>query len=60
MTKRQIRKPLMSYRGSDGVWRHGLNSEDVDVSADDLERFDAANEPDKAKAPAKKAAPRRK
>ena len=35
--------PLMSYRDSDGTWRHGLKGESVDIAADDLERFDKLN-----------------
>ena len=43
MAKRQIQQPLMSYRDSDGTWRHGLKGESVDIAADDLERFDKLN-----------------
>ena len=43
MTKRQVLEPLMSYRDVDGVWRHALKGEQVDVAADDVGRFDALN-----------------
>jgi len=57
MTKRQIQQPLMSYRDADGVWRHGLKGEGVDVASADLARFDQLNDPEgkytpKAKGPA--------
>jgi hypothetical protein len=60
MTKRQVLEGLLSYRDVDGVWQHALGGTEVDVHADDLKRFDEANEPDKPKkAAAKKAAPRK-
>jgi hypothetical protein len=71
MTRREVKQPLMSYRDAAGVWRHAMRGEGVDVDDDDLERFDAVNDPDapsttagtpKAapkKQAAKKAAPRK-
>ena len=32
--------------GRDGVWRHGLKGESVDVDPTMLERFDRLNDPD--------------
>ena len=43
MTKRQVLEGLLSYRDTDGVWRHALRGETVDVHADYLEEFDALN-----------------
>ena len=55
MTKREVKQVLASYRDADGVWRHALAGETVDVDPEDLGRFDELNEPDKPK----KAAPRK-
>jgi hypothetical protein len=57
MVKRQVLEPLVSYRDADGVWRHALQGEQVDVAPDDLARFDALNfinsaTPPKPKGPA--------
>jgi hypothetical protein len=41
--RRQVQQGLLSYRDTDGVWRHALKGESVDVAADDLERFDQLN-----------------
>lgn len=43
MVRRQIQQPMMSFRDVDGVWRHALKGESVDVAADDLQRFDPLN-----------------
>jgi hypothetical protein len=59
MAKREVKQQLMSYRDTDGVWRHALQGESVDVASDDLERFDEANGgAPEGSAPAKKAAPK--
>ena len=60
MTKREVQQGLLSYRDADGVWRHALGGETVDVDPKFLEEFDGLNEPDKPKkAATKKAAPRK-
>ena len=43
MVKRQVQQGLASYRDVDGVWRHALAGESVDVASDDLQRFDQLN-----------------
>ena len=58
MVKRQVQQGLLSYRDSDGVWRHALKGEVIDVAADDTQRFDPLNfgpdyAPPKVKGPAK-------
>lgn len=40
MAKRTIRTGIGSYQRPDGIWTHGLQGDEVDVHADDLERFD--------------------
>ena len=43
MVKRQVLEPLVSYRDADGVWRHALQGEQVDVDPDYLDEFDRLN-----------------
>ncbi len=42
----------MSYRDPEGVWRHALRGEDIDVDPEHLEAFDKVNDPDKVSTPA--------
>jgi hypothetical protein len=49
MTKRQVQQALVSYRDTDGVWRHALAGETVDVDPGDVDRFDKLNYGDKYK-----------
>ena len=61
MVKRQVAQVLMSYRGSDGKWRHALKNEVVDVGEDYVDAFDAVNDPAGHRTPAaKKTAPQKK
>jgi hypothetical protein len=46
MVKRQVQQPLMSYRDTDGQWRHALSGEDVDVHPEHAADFDKLNWPD--------------
>ena len=52
MTKRHVVQGLMSYRDPEGVWRHALRGEDIDVDPEHLEAFDKVNDPDKVSTPA--------
>ena len=43
MPERTVKAVLASYRDADGVLRHALRGEVVDVGADDVGRFDRLN-----------------
>ena len=43
MAARTIRTGVGTYLGADGVWRHGMFGEVVEVAEGDLERFDRLN-----------------
>lgn len=51
MPRRQVHRPLASYRDADGSWRHALAGENVDVHEDFLASFDAINDPTGSHAP---------
>lgn len=59
MVKRQVAQGLMSYRDPDGVWRHALKNENIDVHADHVDEFDRVNDPEGHRTPQKKQAARK-
>jgi hypothetical protein len=63
VVRREVKRPLISYRDPDGRIRHALQGEGVDVGQEWLEAFDKANgtpqSRPKKQAPPKKRAPRK-
>lgn len=65
MANRTVKIGVMTYKGADGFPRVAFNGDEVEVQADELERFDALNnygEPEGkkaegAKSPERKPAP---